>query len=158
MLSVTVLGATAEEEAFFESEAPPFAKCADASYSASLRTATEDKDDLIVSCIVRAHRQSVADPTVALATGRQMVMYLREDPALAPRLSTMLEAAMNKYGVTTEFVNAILAPAVSAAPAAKSRLPWIVGAGILMMGVVGVVFAVRGRGHSDATADEEERE
>lgn len=136
-------GATAEEESFFESEAPPFSMCADPAYSAGVRTMETDKDDIIFSCIVRAARNP--DTKAGLAVAQQMVKYAREDPNID--LDKIMRAAMDKYNVPVEFVNVALTPEAADVPEKKSKLLWIIGGIVAATALtVGVVVYTRRKG------------
>jgi hypothetical protein len=138
-----VFGASAEDEAFFESEAPPFAKCADPAYSAGIRTMESDKDDIIFSCIVRAGRNP--DQKAGLAVAQQMVRYAREDPNVD--LDKIMRMAMDEYGIPTDFVNLALTPEAADVAEKKSKLLWIIG-GIAAASAltVGVIVYARKKG------------
>jgi len=135
-----VFGASAEDEAFFESEAPPYASCADPTWVASLKTMQTDKDDNSLACIVRAYRQYATDPAGALAVGRQMVSIIKGDPTIAPQLDAIMRGAMDKYGVSTEFINMILMPASEAAAiiGGSKKMDWIVGGAVVLGGLIAV--------------------
>lgn len=144
-----VFGASAEDEEFFESQAPSFATCQSAEFAALLYEPDQDthnRAEAIMSCIVRAARNP--DHMTGLAIGRAMVTLARRDPALNLDADVM-RPAMDRWGVPVEFVNSILTPAAPAVAYVekKSKLLWIIGGIAAASAItVGVIVYTRKKG------------